>query len=69
MADTISKNVLHEILLTYVRAESRPSPEAIEELADAVGRSVQEIMNDYATIYHADGGDGDPWGAPSIAVL
>jgi hypothetical protein len=65
MTEAISEKVLHEILHAYAQAKIAASRESVEELAAAAGQSEQDIMNAYATMYHLNGGFGDPWGPPT----
>jgi hypothetical protein len=64
MPDGISQNVLEEIAKAYAVGEQLPSPQAIRELAAAVGESEQEVINEFAHAYRLVNGDGDPWAPP-----
>lgn len=58
----VSQKVLEEILKAFAYEEqTRPSNEALKELAAATEKSVLEIKNLYRDKYGDAGGEGDPW--------
>lgn len=57
----LSPHVLLEVLRHFVIADALPSPRALEELAQASGKTIQIVKDYYLMTYEAAGNHGDPW--------